>query len=498
MNKPHLNKKFEKHFIKLENYIKENIDFNLIEKKFFYKRFAQQIWENSSYLRYSPYLDINSLKKLNKFKNDPKCLNIMPGYIRVSDGRFILGFSSFLKIFLIYLANLFYFAIMIIISIFNIKKKITYNVLFYSFERTTLKRLVNDLFDFLNNFEGLNSKKKRVEFIVDSKSKFNTDFIYARNQLLLITLKSLPRKNTFSLFLNFISTNIYFILKLLKNPEIIILYKDILNLSIAKELNNANLINSVIFTTSYFSNQPMWSNIKNKNFKSIFLWDSPSVFYHLKFENFEESVPFQLKYIEVDTHYVLSEYQKSIAKKFFLNTKINLLENFYRKKKLINKNSNIKVITAFTVNLSPFKSKKYFGGEATNYHNTKNLKNFIINIVEIIEELNKLNQIKIKLLIKSKNKNKFYNKFLSEIKQNYNFVKVVNEQIELNTLLSYSDIVISAPLTSPTFYNAILYKKTSLFYDPTSSILDNLNIPNVLFIKDKFILKKFIHESLSK
>ena len=148
MNKPHLNKEFEKHFIKLENYIKENIDFRLIEKKFFYKRFAQQIWENSSYLRYSPYLDINSLKKSNKFKNNPKYLNIMPGYIRLSDGRFILGFSSFLKIFLIYLANLFYFAIMIIISIFNIKKKVTYNVLFYSFKRTTLKRLVNDLFDF--------------------------------------------------------------------------------------------------------------------------------------------------------------------------------------------------------------------------------------------------------------------------------------------------------------------------------------------------------------
>ena len=498
MNKPNLNTEFEKYFIKLENYIMKNIDFSLIEKKFFSKRFAQQIWENSRYLRYSPYLDINSLKKLNELKIDSKHLDIMPGYIRNSDGRFIIGFLSFLKFFLFYFANLFYFTIIIIISIFNIKKKIAYNILFYSFKRTTLKSLVNDLFSFLNNFEDINPKNNKIKFIIDDKSTFDSNFEYAKNQLLSITLKSLPRKNIFPLFWNFLITNVYFMIKLFSNPEIIILYKDILNLSIANELNKAKLINSIIFTTSNYSNQPMWLNINNKNFKSIFFWDSPSIFYHLKFENFEESNPFQLKYIEVDTHYVLSKYQKIIAKKLFPNAKINLLENFYRKKKLINKNPNFKVITAFTVNLSPFNSKKYFGGEAINYHNEKNLKNFILNIAETIEEINKLNLFKIKLLIKSKNKNKFYNKFLFEIKKDYNFVKVVNEQIELNTLLSYSDIVISAPLTSPTFYNAILSKNTSLFYDPTSSILDNLNIPNILFIRDKSKLKKFIQESLSK
>ena len=333
MKKLNPNIEFEKYFIKLENYIMKNIDFKLVEKNFFTKRFVQQIWENSDYLRYSPYLDLNSLNKSNELSNDPRYLNIMPGNIRRSDGRFFIGFYSFLKTFLIYLANLVYFTIVIIISFFYIKKKIVYNVLFYSFRRTRLKSLVNDLFDFLSNFVDVNPEKKKTKFIVNNKNDFDTNFIYAKNQLLLITFKSLPHKNFFSLFLNFIITNSYFIIKLLKNPEIVILYKDILNISIANELNKAKLINSVIFTTSYYSNQPMWSNIRNKNFKSIYFWDSPSIFYHLKYKDYQESKPFQLKYIEVDTHYVFSKYQEKIAKDFFKKTSINLLENFYRKKK---------------------------------------------------------------------------------------------------------------------------------------------------------------------
>ena len=498
MKKLNPNIEFEKYFIKLENYIMKNIDFKLVEKNFFTKRFVQQIWENSDYLRYSPYLDLNSLNKSNELSNDPRYLNIMPGNIRRSDGRFFIGFYSFLKTFLIYLANLVYFTIVIIISFFYIKKKIVYNVLFYSFRRTRLKSLVNDLFDFLSNFVDVNPEKKKTKFIVNNKNDFDTNFIYAKNQLLLITFKSLPHKNFFSLFLNFIITNSYFIIKLLKNPEIVILYKDILNISIANELNKAKLINSVIFTTSYYSNQPMWSNIRNKNFKSIYFWDSPSIFYHLKYKDYQESKPFQLKYIEVDTHYVFSKYQEKIAKDFFKKTSINLLENFYRKKKIINKNPNFKVITAFPVNLSTYDCKKVFGDQSINYHNTKNLESFLLHIVEVIEELNKSNLFKIKLLIKCKNKNNFYNKFLTKIKQDYSFVKVVNEQIEINTLLSYSDMILSMPLTSPTIINSILYKKSSLFYDPTFSLSDNLNIPNITFIRDKLTLKKFIENNLKK
>ena len=59
-------------------------------------------------------------------------------------------------------------------------------------------------------------------------------------------------------------------------------------------------------------------------------------------------------------------------------------------------------------------------------------------------------------------------------------------------------MILSMPLTSPTIINSILYKKSSLFYDPTFSLSDNLNIPNITFIRDKLTLKKFIENNLKK
>ena len=489
--KQNLYKELHEYFIKLENFLNFQINCEIfdIDNIKFKKKFLQKFWFENYFLRYASQLDYKNIEKCKLFKNNS--LHLILGKINKLDGKLSFNFSKFIYFFIKYIFYLSYIFLNILISFFYKKKNSIYVVLHVPLLRVNLKSVLNEYYKYFNNLEHLDSKDN-CKFIINSNIKKCNQFIYSNNYLNYIMRNSLGFKSTFSILINFLKVNVYFLCKVTKNPELIILYKDILDSIIAKELNKSNLLASVVFTSSYYDDQPLWINMKSKNFKTLFIWDSASIFYNLNFLDFEISTPFHLEYISCDFHYVSSKHHKIIAKKIFKNSEVIIVKNFFRSFKKIKKNKKFKVVSLFPVNILNFKPDKVFGSNYSNYYNEKNIINFFYDILEVVEEFNKNKDVSIKLIIKFKNNNKFFNNILYKLKKNFPFVKIINHNIDTISLCNYSDLVISMPITSPTFFDSSFNSREAIFYDPSYKIIDSIGIENILFIQGKENIKKII------
>ena len=71
-------------------------------------------------------------------------------------------------------------------------------------------------------------------------------------------------------------------------------------------------------------------------------------------------------------------------------------------------------------------------------------------------------------------------------------MKIINHNIDTISLCNYSDLVISMPITSPTFFDSSFNSREAIFYDPSYKIIDSIGIENILFIQGKENIKKII------
>ena len=78
------------------------------------------------------------------------------------------------------------------------------------------------------------------------------------------------------------------------------------------------------------------------------------------------------------------------------------------------------------------------------------------------------------------------------------FIRVLNQDDNLFSIIRNSNLVISIPFSSPSYIAKTINIK-SIFYDPTDTIRNNkFKNKGINFISDKILLKQFIGGLVSK
>ena len=269
---------------------------------------------------------------------------------------------------------------------------------------------------------------------------------------------------------------------------------------IFNEINKKKIIRCVISDISNFNYMPLWSVLKNKKFKFYFFWNTHNPLFKMQIKKAKSFVKREIKslFIFADKIYIDTEKGKRILRTLF-TTKI-LKFNFNDYKKNLKKSKKGINISIFDTNLIETE-RNILGKKVRGYWNIDNMKKFINDVIYSVYYVQKQKKIKIQILLKRKINHDFpyeiqYQKFLKKCARKYSNLKIIDPKTNIDKIISNSNIVISYPWTNPGFISSIIYKKKSVFYDPTDTLENVIKSNNISLIQNTKSLIKFISTNL--
>ncbi len=264
----------------------------------------------------------------------------------------------------------------------------------------------------------------------------------------------------------------FYIYGSIKYPYLTLISKDISYVGLYNNLDYYNFIDSIIYTNSNYTDQPLHVRCLNKT-KVHMLWYAQSWKpYIYKNDCIESDVP-NLKWIRVDLHWVWTRSFADYLIGLGITDNVKIIGPivWHLPEENIISNAD-KYILIFDAN--PFTDEAALGqGQITNYHKPENLFSFINTIIKFRNKLNEKSGINFKLMLKTKRGyNKAYYKgyfeYLDKLSNSKEIV-IAPYTSNLYTLISNSLLVIAYPYTSPA-YIADWLNVPSIYYDPTDSL----------------------------
>ncbi len=235
----------------------------------------------------------------------------------------------------------------------------------------------------------------------------------------------------------------------------VLLSRDFALLHCVNTLAKKDRIASMIITNSNFTDQPLWMR-KNKSFKVHKVHYSqnsrPTVFNE---EPSEIAHP-SFRYVSVDEHWIWTKGYGEFLKEQGHNGPIHIVGPimFYLPEEAKKKVGDVIRISIFDITpIYDHLAEKI--GVINNYHSTKNMYDFLSQIVSVAEELEKNLGKKIELLLKHKrnfnsNHDKKYIEFANSLSAE-NKIILMKYDVNIFSLIGSSDLVISAPYSSPAY-----------------------------------------------
>ena len=158
------------------------------------------------------------------------------------------------------------------------------------------------------------------------------------------------------------------------------------------------------------------------------------------------------------------------------------------------------IISIFDTNLVETE-RDILGKKVRGYWNIDNMKKFINDVLNSVYYVQKQKKIKIQILLKRKYNHSFpfeieYQKFLKKCAKKYSNLMIIDPKKNLEEIVLNSNIVISYPWTNPGFISSIIYKKKSVFYDPTNTLENVIKSNNISLIQNTKSLTKYISTNL--
>lgn len=317
-------------------------------------------------------------------------------------------------------------------------------------------------------------------FLVQTLKKFNslsdTRFSYQRDPVMGLLCESrigiIGRARLLIHHLALLPRYLYAVARI---PLLSLLGRDMAYSQIVFELDRRGLIEAVVFTTSNFMRQPLWSRGMSRasihmvwyaqNFKPI-IYRSDAL---------ESDLP-NVRWIRAGTHWVWThaygEYLESLGLQATMKTVGPIL--WYPTERMSPDKNSIKIVI---FDVSPFNDDVALQyGDISNYNHPDNLFRFIHDVVAIKTDLEKRFGVPVALSLKTK---RGYN--VAYDKPYFDHLEALAAQgiltledpaTNMYSLISESHLVVLYPFSSPA-YIADYLRVPSIYYDPTGAILSH-------------------------
>lgn len=252
--------------------------------------------------------------------------------------------------------------------------------------------------------------------------------------------------------------------------------------------------NNLLFSESYRINRPLWSySLERIGWNIIYYNYSTNQSDEIKFYP-ENYIPGEFKYFSFNksifSNDELFQYYKSKSLYFDSNKSVVNSNLFYFKDKF-RKISHKKYIVSifdsiiFDKHITNSIPRPYW------YYEKKNIINFYKDILECLNKIENLI-----IIIKSKDKNLYYNKIIEDNFQNALKNKIYKiSNINTFKLIVKSDLVISIPFSTPSMI-AKINNINSIYYDPSGKLVSNKLESKIKLINLKKDLLNKLEETL--
>jgi hypothetical protein len=328
-------------------------------------------------------------------------------------------------------------------------------------------------------------------------------FVYAKHPLLCLINTQLQWSHKAILLMQHLGAPIIFFQALINNPLNIIISRDFYCLPVIKWLDKNRLIEGIIITTSSFKSQSLWMNaLVNRNFNLHMIWYSQNFIPKTYIgEDKTSSLP-SARHINVDVHWVwtqgFKDYLKLLGQKSDIRVVGPIIWCLPDATKRIDKNK-LK-IALFDVTPLPDGARPF--GALSNYYTPSLMKKFIQDVVDVCKEIEEELGKEVLIILKHKREIKIgrhdagYFKFISQLRLSNKKLYVVNNEVNLFSLLGECVASISVPYTSAAYISVAL-NQHGIYYDPFGELVPTFeNNKYVYFLSSKndlkVLLKKII------
>ncbi len=316
-------------------------------------------------------------------------------------------------------------------------------------------------------------------FIIQSTSNNTSsrplEFVYFRNPLIrLLQETRLSVRDRFQLLANHLHLFFGYLAGVFRFPALSLIGKDFAYASIARSLNERNLIEAVIVTTSDYKNQPLWMRelSQQKTHMVSYSQNWKPIFYLA--DCVSSDVP-DLRWGVVGTHWVwthaFGDYLRHLGHKGEIKVVGPIV--WYLPEVEVPRKNGIE-ITIFDV---PALTDEVMlsVGELTNYYHPDNLASFINDLACLKPGIEEIFQLPVRFRLKTKREYiaSSYDRGYYELIEKLGALGVLSlEHFSTNmySLISSSHLVIAYPFTSPVALADVL-NVPSIYYDPTGDIV---------------------------
>ena len=311
-------------------------------------------------------------------------------------------------------------------------------------------------------------------------------FVYARFPLLtLFSLNQLRIMQSIGFIKEHVSVFYCFLSLILKCPIACLLWRDFAEHAVATAMNNNKLIEANIITNTNWLQQFLWmSDLSNRHFETymaLYSLNSST----LKFKDAPVAAAHPgIRHLRADLIWIWDAFYEEVLKQegIFCKTEVVAPILWYLPNETIpRRNSEIRRICVFDV--SPMSREALVSrGMLGSYYSTQTMKSYLDDILTAVCETKKKFECEIEVVLKHKRirtlaHDDIYFNYVDELCASNGHLRLVDEDINLFTLIAQSDLVIVIPYSSPG-YIANYLKIPTIFYDPTNEILKTNEIPS--------------------
>jgi polysaccharide biosynthesis PFTS motif protein len=298
---------------------------------------------------------------------------------------------------------------------------------------------------------------------------------YCRNPLFTLA-RGLPTKTFLSFIHQHLCSLFVFICQVTRNPILCLLAKDRAYHALASILNRHELIEAVIFTNSYYDDQPLWMTaLPNINFKIHMAWYSTN-FMPILYRGGTSSINLPAyRYLYADISWTWDNHHSEDLRALGILHEMRAVGPIVWSMcpriltRLSSPNIGIFDVTPFRQQFSQS------AGFIWNYYQPETMRRFIHDILTACDELKKEKHLYLTALLKPKRKHGLvhdpeYIEYLQKMMSEVNFFSVIDSTTNIFDFIASCSAVIVAPYSSPAKI-AFYLKKPVVYYDPTGTIL---------------------------
>lgn len=268
-----------------------------------------------------------------------------------------------------------------------------------------------------------------------------------------------------------------YLLNIIRFPILALLSRDFAVAPLMASLNQSGMIESVIFTNSNYSSQPIWARL-SRLYKTHMIWYSQNVIpLAMKDDEFTKDFPIY-RYMKIDMHWVWTSgfklyLERSAAQAATINVVGPIM--WYLPPIDLNKKKAIPNIVIFDVVPVDTTFSESIGILA-NYYSPQNMKLFLNLILKVTINLKKETDINFNLLLKHKRNHsnihdKGYIELVDSAVKNGD-ISLIPSNTNIYEVLSGDSLSIIVPYSSPA-YIANSIGKSAIYFDPTQRLIEN-------------------------